>query len=187
MSASTTIAEIDPFFEVIYEGSWNACIGAQGCEQNYVDGYLEAALELITAVLDKKLYSSRDTLAMPILYNARHALELSLKSAIDRLHTTGAIANRHIPNHDILSHWTHLRDASVGDTALRQIILDLQLYVVSLAKIDDDGQELRYSTNRDGQQSLGNLGLIRKYPNRVACDCPACGFPLLERFVIRFE
>jgi len=28
------------------------------------------------------------------------------------------------------------------------------------------------------------LGLIRKYPNRVACDCPARGFPLLDRFVI---
>jgi len=29
------------------------------------------------------------------------------------------------------------------------------------------------------------LGLIRKYPNRVACDCPARGFPLLGRFVIQ--
>ena len=50
------------------------------------DGYIEAALELASAVLDKKLVASRDTLAMPILYNGRHALELSLKFAINRLH-----------------------------------------------------------------------------------------------------
>ena len=34
--------------------------------------------------------------------------------------------------------------------------------------------------------SQGWLGLIRKYPNRVACDRPVCGFPLLEEFVIPF-
>jgi len=33
---------------------------------------------------------------------------------------------------------------------------------------------------------LRPLGLIRNYPNRVACDCPARGFPLLERFVMPF-
>jgi len=30
------------------------------------------------------------------------------------------------------------------------------------------------------------LGLVREYPNRFACDPPIRGFPLLERFVIRF-
>jgi len=37
-----------------------------------------------------------------------------------------------------------------------------------------------------GEALLKRLGPIRKYPNRVACDCPARGFPLLERFVIGF-
>ena len=150
----------DPFFETIPDSQWNACVGIQGDEQNYVDGYIEAALELAAAVLEKKLVASRDTLAMPILYNGRHALELSLKFAINRLHAMGAIASRHIPNHDILSHWTHLRDADVGDVTLRGLIAELEPFVRSLAKIDDDGQELRYATNQEGRKSLDGIAVV---------------------------
>ncbi|MHA0320309.1 hypothetical protein ACXY7D_18600 [Sphingomonas melonis] len=160
MSNTSTAAAPDPFFQTIHDSQWNACIGVQGNEQNYVDGYIEAALELASAVLDKKLVASRDTLAMPILYNGRHALELSLKFAINRLHDVGAIAARHVPNHDILSHWKHLRDAGVGDVALRGIIAELEPFVVSLAAIDDDGQELRYATNQDGKKSLDRIAVV---------------------------
>ena len=48
---------------------------------------------MASAVIDKQQYGKRDTLAMPILYNARHAVELSLKFAIGRLCETGMIAN----------------------------------------------------------------------------------------------
>ncbi|MBJ7440601.1 MAG: hypothetical protein JHD35_16450 [Sphingopyxis sp.] len=151
---------IDPFFEKIADGQWNACVGIQGNEENYVDGYIEAALELASAVLDKRLVRSRDTLAMPILYNGRHALELSLKYTINRLYMIGAVANRHIPNHDILSHWIHLHGAVVGDAALRGIVDELEPYVRSLAKIDDDGQELRYAANQDGKKSLDRIAVV---------------------------
>jgi hypothetical protein len=160
MTNAQTPATPDPFFETIYDSQWNACVGIQGNEQNYVDGYIEAALELASAVLDKGLVASRDTLAMPILYNGRHALELSLKFAINRLYDMGAIAARHAPDHDILSHWTHLRDAGLGDVALRELIAELEPFVVSLAKIDDDGQELRYATNQTGKKSLDRLAVV---------------------------
>lgn len=158
---------IDPFFEVIPDGDWNACVGRQGSSLNYVDGYLEAARELVSAVIDKHMFASRDTLAMPILYNCRHALELSLKFAIDRLHRLGMIKATHSVNHDILSHWQHLRDAGIGDTQFVRLIDKFEPFVVSLAGIDEDGQELRYATNRDGEDSLGgiatvNLPLIRR-------------------------
>ncbi len=128
---STSIA-IDPFFEEIHDGEWNACIGTQGDAENYVDGYIEAALELAAAVLDKRLYASRDTLAMPILYNCRHGLELSLKYAIDRLHKTGMLKAGHPANHDIESHWHHLQANAVGsigalgDLTLRGLVADLE-------------------------------------------------------------
>ncbi len=160
MTTPQATLPIDPFFEIIHDSQWNACVGIQGNEQNFIDGYIEAALELAAAVLDKKLVKSRDTLAMPILYNGRHALELSLKFAINRLYAIGAIASRHVPNHDILSHWTHLRDASLGDASLRQLIAELEPYVVSLAKIDDDGQELRYPTTQDGKKSLDRIAVV---------------------------
>lgn len=150
----------DPFFKLIHEGHWNACVGIQGNEQNYVDGYIEAALELVAAVMDKKLFASRDTLAMPILFNGRHAIELSLKFAIKRLHAIKMVPHLHRPDHDILSHWTHLRDASVGDATVRRLVAELEPFVRSLGKIDDDGQELRYAENRDGHKSLGGLAVV---------------------------
>ncbi|MGZ8982344.1 MAG: hypothetical protein ACXW11_00140 [Methylotenera sp.] len=157
---------IDPFFERIYDGDWNACVGIQGDAENYVDGYLEAALELAGAVIDKNLVGSRDTLAMPILYNCRHGLELSLKYAINRLHKTGMILHTHQADHDIGSHWQHLQEKAVGgvsalgDTTLRQLIIDLEPYVKSLAAIDDDGQELRYAQNREGETSLKDISIV---------------------------
>jgi Protein of unknown function (DUF3775) len=156
----------DPFFEVVPDSNWNACIGQQGEERNYIDGFMEAAIELVGAIFDKKLMSQRDTLVLPILYNARHAVELSLKFAINRLHNAGMIATCHPANHHIHSHWKHLHDSNLGDRSLRECIANLEPFVVSLAKIDDDGQELRYSENKAGQQSLAshavaNLRLIR--------------------------
>lgn len=162
----STSNAIDPFFEEIHDGEWNACIGTQGDVENYVDGYIEAASELAAAVLDKRLYASRDTLAMPILYNCRHGLELSLKYAIDRLHKTGMLKAGHPANHDIESHWQHLQAnavgsvGSLGDLTLRGLVADLEPYVKSLAAIDDDGQELRYAENRDGQTSLSGKAIV---------------------------
>lgn len=153
-------APVDPFFEVIPDGLWNACIGVQGSEEAYVEGYLEAARELVAAVIDKRMFGSRDSLAMPILYNCRHAIELSLKFVINRLHETGMIAERHKADHDIKSHWTHLRDAGVGDARLAALIDQLEPFVLSLAAIDDDGQELRYARNRAGAKSLGGLAVV---------------------------
>jgi hypothetical protein len=153
-------AGVDPFFHFIPDGQWNACVGIQGSAENYVDGYIEAALEIVTAVIDKQMFASRDTLAMPILYNCRHALELALKFAIDQLHAMKLIAELHPINHDILSHWRHLSDAGIGDAHLKQLVAKLKPFVTSLAGIDEDGQELRYARNREGQRSLGGIAVV---------------------------
>jgi len=70
----------DPFFSLPNNSStWNACIGPQGEEMNYIEGYIEAALLLCETLIENWLLMQRDTLAMPILYNGRHAIELILK------------------------------------------------------------------------------------------------------------
>lgn len=150
----------DPFFHLPEDPEWNACIGRQGAAENYVDGYIEAAIELASAVLDRRLYGQRDTLAMPILYNARHGLELALKLAIGRLHAMGALPQLHAKNHDIQSHWDVLQRANLGDVRLRGLIADLRPFVESLTRIDDDGQELRYAETRTGKRSLEDRALI---------------------------
>jgi hypothetical protein len=96
------------------DSEWNACIGRQGDEENYVDGYIEAAIELADAVIENRMYGKRDTLVMPILYNARHALELLLKFAINQLYEMGVIKDPHPKNHDIMSHWALLQASELA-------------------------------------------------------------------------
>lgn len=161
------MSQPDPFFDLIDDAEWNACIGRQGDEENYADGYIEAAIELAKAVVEKKMYEKRDTLVLPILYNARHAIELTLKLVIRDLLRTGILANGHVTNHDIASHLAFLEGQIIGDEQIRETLSLLSPYVISLTKVDDDGQELRFHENRDGQRSiedkaLANIAVIGK-------------------------
>lgn len=156
----------DPFFSLSEDSTWNACIGRQGDELHYVEGYLEAASELANAVIDKNMLTKRDTLVLPILYNARHAIELVLKYVAGQLFDCGIVAQRHPANHDIKGIWDHLVAADVADEAIRNHLKALERFVISLTRIDDDGQELRYHVNRDGEtslkgESLANIVVIR--------------------------
>jgi hypothetical protein len=89
----------DPFFKRKLRSIWNACIGDQGDEENYLDGYIEAAMELAGPVIDKKMIEKRDT-----LYNARHAVELALKFATDRLAGAGLTSSVGRRSHNIKAH-----------------------------------------------------------------------------------
>ncbi|MET4322498.1 hypothetical protein [Bradyrhizobium sp. RT5a] len=156
----------DPFFGLSGDSTWNACIGQQGDELHYVEGYLEAASELANAVIDKKMLAKRDTLVLPILYNARHAIELVLKYVGGQLFDCGVLAQRHPANHDIKGLWGHLVAADVADEAIRNHLKALERFIISLDRIDDDGQELRYHVSRDGEtslkgESLANIVVIR--------------------------
>lgn len=156
----------DPFFKRKSGGNWNACIGKQGNELNYLDGYVEAAAELVNAVIDKKMWDKRDTLVLPILYNARHAVELSLKFTIDRLVEIGLLPSAPPRNHDIEAYWKLLDEADIGDEEMSRCIDALEPFITSLSRIDGDGQELRYHLNRSEDKSLAtysvaNLEVIR--------------------------
>lgn len=159
--------EDDPFFKLVPDGQWNACIGRQGGRENYLDGYIEAAIELANTVIDKQLLGQRDTLVLPILYNARHAVELTLKYAIDTLAQAGIIKDGGLHrSHDVKALWDHVNESAVADEQFRSSVAALRPFIDSLAGIDDDGQALRYHSNVDGEASLdryavANLRLIR--------------------------
>lgn len=160
------LAKIDPFFEVINDGDWNACVGEQGSELNYIDGYMDASLELVAQVIDRRLWEKRDTFILPILYNARHAVELALKFTINTLANMKVLNQPAGLRHDIQALWRRLADAKVGDHELRPILVGLEPFVASLARVDDDGQQLRYHQTVDGGTSLAgrtvvNLRLVR--------------------------
>lgn len=150
----------DPFFKRIFDGGWNACIGRQGHEENYLDGYIEAAIELTDAIITKKMFDKRDTLVLPILYNARHAIELALKFATDRLLEAGIVKNDGIKrDHNIRAYWERLDRAEIGDEILRLTVAALKPFIDSVSRIDADGQELRYHKNRDDEASLANYSI----------------------------
>ncbi len=50
---------------------------------------------------------------------------------------------------------------------------------------DEDKRTLHPATAAEIEETL-SYGLIREYPNRVSCDRPVSGFPLLEEFVTPF-
>ena len=50
-------------------------------------------MELVTTIIEKKMLDRRDTVVLPILYNARHAIELILKFAINRLAAKGVVSS----------------------------------------------------------------------------------------------
>ena len=150
----------DPFFSLPANSEWNALIGSQGSSVNYADGYIEAALDLANLIINEQRIGQRDTLVLPILYNARHAIELHLKLVIGVFVEVGILRSGHVPNHDIASHHRFLVEIKIPDLTFRCLLRELQPFVESLAKVDDDGQELRYSTNRDGQKSLEDRALV---------------------------
>jgi hypothetical protein len=156
----------DPFFKRHIDAHWNACVGPQGGEENYVDGYIEAAIELADAVIDRKLFGKRDTLVLPILYNARHSVELALKFATRRLVKAGLVKPIERQSHDIRAYWQKLDNARLGDKKLLQTIAALKPFAESLDRIDKDGQGLRYHVSQSDESSLphhplANLEVIR--------------------------
>ncbi len=151
--------ENDPFFRLPADSDWNSCIGKQGTEENYLDGYIEAAMELVIAIIEKDMLEKRDTVVLPILYNGRHAIELVLKFIISRLEAIGVLSNPKRPDHDIQSYLELLERVNLGDEALRKHLSDLKPFVESLSRIDKDGQGLRYHIRRDGSRSLSDYSL----------------------------
>lgn len=150
----------DPFFQKILDWEWNACIGQQGDEQNYVDGYIEAAIGLGETIFEKKLYGQRDTLILPILFNARHAVELSLKFVARKLVSEGVLKSDFKYDHDLYGLFSYLDDVSLGDEQLRIDLERLEPFVASLAQMDSDGQEFRYHLKRDNERSLKSLTVV---------------------------
>jgi hypothetical protein len=150
----------DPFFALTGDANWNAFIGKQGEEEYYIDGYIDAALELSGTLIAKKLYGQQDTLVLPILYNARHGVELTLKYVIENLHDAGALNHERPRNHDIATHHAALSNAKLPDERLRELVGVLGPFIKSLCSIDEDGQMLRYHETQGGQQSLADRALI---------------------------
>ncbi|MFT3673523.1 hypothetical protein [Aestuariivirga sp.] len=160
MSSSNPL-ESDPFFALNHDSEWNACVGSQGEQENYIDGYLESAVALAETVIAKKLYGQRDTLVLPILYTARHGIELALKYVTEKLVSAGIISRGTLKrNHNIKAYLAHLQGSNIGDEQIRNALAALIPFVESLSRVDADGQQLRYHETRDHRRSMEGVALV---------------------------
>lgn len=177
----------DPFFKRHPDPTWNACIGEQGDEENYVDGYIDAAVQLSRLVVEQKLFAKRDTLVLPILYTARHALELALKFSAAHLEKAGLLQKPSgRPTHNIREYWERLDRAAIGDETILKKVTELKPFIDSLSRIDQDGQELRYHLNQFSDPSLSSYSLANLEVIRASLTDLASMIEVLKNRIVSF-
>ena len=144
-------------FPPVNDGRLNALIGDNYfASDNYIDGYMKASEVMLVAIIENTRMYEADTLVFPILYSARHAVELSLKRVIEQLSTSGKTSmQRPVTGHNIKELWTQFMDISTGDKKSTDLRERLNVYIQIIADLDPDGQEFRYSKRIDGRE-IGN-------------------------------
>jgi hypothetical protein len=143
----------------------NACVGRNGGPWNFYDfsvGYFLAAAQIGEGLLQD---SSRvDVQIYPLVYNFRHAIELSLKSLAKKLPRIWAADVDEIKQtHKLIDNWNAVKPYLLRD---RQFDSDKTLIpvIASILKdfleIDPTGEAFRYPTARNGDMHLERISLV---------------------------
>lgn len=145
----------------------SAVVGTNGFQniKRYADGYAKATIILLEQLIKSRNTFDVDILVYPIVFCARHSLELYLKDAIMHLEKirTGNLENlkQVKSNHDIGKIWKNFKESAVKtDRRYLPIIDKLEEYVADFAEIDSTGQTFRYSNDTDNNLHLQNTPLI---------------------------
>ncbi|STZ09659.1 Uncharacterised protein [Moraxella caprae] len=161
--------------------NYNACVGDNGFVSinTYIEGYQSAVLVMLESVLatfetnehipENVSFWNVDTAIYPILFSARHFVELYLKQkihAINYLKIKDNIENKITKTHDIKKLW-ELFKKIVNDTfddRIDYFIPFIEPYVNDFSKIDLTGETFRYPYNEDySQKHLTNYSVIGLY------------------------
>tara|TARA_R110002020_G_scaffold135207_3_gene301951 strand:- start:1016 stop:2215 length:1200 start_codon:yes stop_codon:yes gene_type:complete len=152
--------EAEPFFLPIGDTNLNACLGKQGSERSYYRGYIRSAILLVEDVLNNERFADFDSVVLPILFNARHGVELNLKFILNTFNEWGLKVPQHKITHDISALYDCISKVKMGDQELKSIVIKIGPYVRSLSNIDHDGEELRYHKTRDNVKSLDTISIV---------------------------
>lgn len=134
-------------FESTHNGRFNACVGNNSLHdlKTYADGYIEASVMLLDTVLDKCLIGQMDTLVHPILYSARHAIELTIKCVLFELNKCDLKTDtKKITGHSLSKLWSHFDVVSKNDSRLRELYQTIDPILKVLDAADPDAQDFRY-------------------------------------------
>jgi DNA-binding transcriptional MerR regulator len=146
--------------------SANACVGTNGNGQtywNYADGFY-LAYKNIYDYLRHNYYCEIDTLIFPLIYNARHAVELYMKKLIYdliELRTPVAIPNKVKLTHSLITIFGYLEGLLAQDQRfLEENISTAKSLVTELDGFDLTGATFRYPETKDGNIHLENVSII---------------------------
>lgn len=146
---------------------YNACVGKNGFNDisSYEDGYHDAVNILFEQLIKERKYHV-DTLVYPILFSARHRIELFFKKFVDRLEKLNALKDRkynRIPRkniHDLRILWEYVEELSQVDKRYSEDIIDLNDFIKDYFDIDLTGETFRYPFNNNNQQHLEDRSRI---------------------------
>lgn len=144
------------------EFHFNACVGQNGINtiDTYGYGYDEGTKKLIEAAIE----DFSDFLILPIVFMARHRIELFLKRNIRITEEyCSIISNSRIydskmqEKHDLQKLWEYLKWLCEKDKRLQETLTTLEPFVVDYFKVDLTGQTFRYPFSLMGEHHLDNL------------------------------
>ncbi|MGJ8641148.1 MAG: hypothetical protein ACSHYA_17285 [Opitutaceae bacterium] len=155
-------ADLD-IFKVTYASDYVACVGENGFHdyETYATGYMRAAHHLLDKIAADNLLLERDTIVFPILYNARHGMELSLKGILIELtrcnlrgEPEGAWKSRYKvliqwkQGHRLNELWSILEECRSFDRRLDETCGELSKVIKKFTAVDETGEDFRYPLNR---------------------------------------
>jgi hypothetical protein len=148
--------------------NYNACVGFNG---NYdIDKFDLVYIVTVNVLLESTIKgeTTLDAIVYPVVYSARHYIELTLKHQIAGLTLINRIVDsnfnsRFLAIHEISELWKEFRLISKLDSRYEELVLKAEEYINDFSEIDDNGETFRYPFSNDNIKHLSGLYCIDLY------------------------
>jgi hypothetical protein len=145
---------------------FNACVGKNGFSDifDYQFGYQLAVDLLIESIKQNTGYI--DPLIYPVLFSARHSIELFMKKTINHLEAINKMIDKriqlknHILFHDISILWNYLKSLASFDKRIKELVDQLDEYITDYFDIDLTGETFRYPFDTNNRHHLDDFSVI---------------------------
>lgn len=156
----------------------NACVGHNGWTgiSTYLEGYQAATIAMLESILCNKslngskiIFWTEDTAIYPILFTARHSLELFLKAEINNINSLSKylipVQKELTVTHNIQDLWNIFKNqlSLLNDNRLKYITSKFEETIEEYNKIDPNGETFRYPYSNDNKKHLEEIDVINVY------------------------
>ena len=148
-SKDTTNIDI---FKPCHGADYHACIGCNSYQdfQTFSEGFFLASKALLDRLINvNKSIGEHDDLINPVLYSARHGIELAIKYVLYKLNESDIDTNT-AQTHKISELWREFQRVCDFDRRLQIFYSELNNLVMQMDEADPDGQDFRYPTDNEG-------------------------------------